>query len=100
MRAAVFSTHRMSKVYTLELGCCQACTTPFDSQLLNPPALKETYSDIPVRFRSYRFWRDFMALNGKRSDKQRTRVRPWWGIVLSGGPASLADLSVNFSNRA
>jgi hypothetical protein len=64
------TTFTTSKVYKLGLGCCQECEKPFDSELLNPPALKEIYPDIPMMFRSYDFWRAFLASNGKRRTLQ------------------------------
>jgi hypothetical protein len=64
------ATFTTSRVYKLELGCCPECEKPFDSELLNPPALKEIHSDVPMMFRSYDFWRAFLASNGKRRTRQ------------------------------
>jgi ribosomal protein S27AE len=64
------TTSSTSNVYKLELGCCEKCEKPFDSELLNPPALKEAHPDTPMMFRSYDFWRAFLARNGKRSKRK------------------------------
>jgi hypothetical protein len=62
----VLTGPHLARVYTLELGCCDECEEPFDSENLNPPAFKEVYGHVPVRFRSYAFWRDFRSRNGKQ----------------------------------
>jgi hypothetical protein len=66
MRSVLHGPH-LVQVFTLELGGCAECEKPFDAEILNPPAFKQIYAHVPVRFRSYAFWRDFRSRNGKQS---------------------------------